>query len=97
MPQQTPPTPPNNPDTVTKKMVIQRRIAGFRPHEAWHVSDNAGKNNPKRGSSRVLGVLDFFYHFDSQVDFAPLNKPLLWGVYRDVTPLGQRKTGNTQR
>lgn len=54
-------------ETATKKLIIQRMIADFRWHQAAQIS-NIAEIDPKRRSSQLLGVLDF-YHLHSNVVF----------------------------
>lgn len=65
----------NQPPTVTKKMAIQRPIFGSGLQEAPHLGDTGG-NEPQRENSQLLNVFGVF-HFDSPVDFAFPNRPLL--------------------
>lgn len=58
-------------------MVIQRLVFGFGLHDAPHIGD-LRENKPKRGTSQLLIVLDFFF-FVVCVDFVSPNKPLSGG------------------
>ena len=62
------------PKTVTKQIVIQLLILGFRLHDAIHVRD-MDENNPKRWNSQLLDVPDVF-HFDLHVGIASSNHAL---------------------
>lgn len=63
--------PQNKPKTITKKMVKQRMMLGFRLHEMPCMSD-IGENEPKPGNSLQL-VGHGLFHSHPRVDFASPN------------------------
>lgn len=67
-------------------MVIQRATAYFGRHEAPQPGD-IGENDPRRGSSHLLGMLGFRY-LDTFEGFAASEQPLLAGegCYHRITP-----------
>lgn len=80
----TSPLPETSPEPFTKKIIIQRKMAGVRLHLTPPVG-NFGEKDRKLSISSLLGVLGCF-HFGLHVHCASANQPFFRGGHRSITP-----------
>ena len=83
----TPPAPPSTtrPKAFSKKMAIQRMIAGFRPHEVPHMGE-IGETDLKREISHMQNALYSWCvrHFGLHVEFDSSTHSFSGGVYGGI-------------